>query len=612
MASDRHLRELLLPSSDGDDETEQGGSSEDYIVLETDLKERKGSEQRLRRKKENEAKRLDSFRGRDDLETNAREIRRVQLVEKLGATQGPFAAHMAHQLFRCFDRNRDHSLTTAEFYNGLVTMKLFENAQPRCDTHLQKVELFDGIVKCISLDGTGHVTQSGFIEYMTGKSISQMVDEARSKSNSGYAMRNATRSAEATVNILDFGTGPDNFSEIQGLNVDNLLPILEEKRGYATPKRWIDIRGSTGMVLDILKSQYDLTSLTDVGISNAGKLELEPDEERYIAHSVCHIMTLRNCPLDRKRRKKRRDGSYRPALRDKNYLDMNPPDIEKQQLDMILIQNNKENAEDTLVTIGLNFNPLGKSDPRQGKDNKGLSLVPRKGISMAILEETMPADAPTHENNNGMQQVLDQNQIFIRKMHRKTSIQFLMWSILDSVIAELDFTRGELMEWANVLDDEITSKPKTKHVQHLHDLQTVLEKVIHTMTPLVRNLSKFEDDQSPLSQFFKGQLSNFRSSRDELAHILDDLLTLQKQRESLVDVYRQVKEEKSMVTLYLLTLVTTVFVPLQFFTGLWGMNFQSMPLIHWKYGYTFFWFLSAVIVFFSFVAMKKFGMLNMF
>jgi hypothetical protein len=35
---------------------------------------------------------------------------------------------------------------------------------------------------------------------------------------------------------------------------------------------------------------------------------------------------------------------------------------------------------------------------------------------------------------------------------------------------------------------------------------------------------------------------------------------------------------------YLLTLVTTVFIPAQFMTGLWGMNFDDMPELHYKYG----------------------------
>lgn len=46
-------------------------------------------------------------------------------------------------------------------------------------------------------------------------------------------------------------------------------------------------------------------------------------------------------------------------------------------------------------------------------------------------------------------------------------------------------------------------------------------------------------------------------------------------------------------TLYILTLVTSVFVPAQFLTGLYGMNFRVMPELNWAYGYYVFW---AVVV----------------
>lgn len=65
-----------------------------------------------------------------------------------------------------------------------------------------------------------------------------------------------------------------------------------------------------------------------------------------------------------------------------------------------------------------------------------------------------------------------------------------------------------------------------------------------------------------------------------------------KQRESLVSVYRESKDESANSSLYVLTIVTTAFVPMQFFTGYWGMNFsgdESMEELKWKYGIVLFW-----------------------
>jgi magnesium transporter len=46
----------------------------------------------------------------------------------------------------------------------------------------------------------------------------------------------------------------------------------------------------------------------------------------------------------------------------------------------------------------------------------------------------------------------------------------------------------------------------------------------------------------------------------------------------------------------MLTIISTIFVPLTFLAGVYGMNFDVLPELHWKYGYLFFWGASAVVV----------------
>jgi Mg2+ and Co2+ transporter CorA len=58
---------------------------------------------------------------------------------------------------------------------------------------------------------------------------------------------------------------------------------------------------------------------------------------------------------------------------------------------------------------------------------------------------------------------------------------------------------------------------------------------------------------------------------------------------SLKEYYRAIQEDRMNKTLYVLTLVTSVFVPAQFLTGLYGMNFKVMPELNWAYGYYVFW-----------------------
>ena len=159
------------------------------------------------------------------------------------------------------------------------------------------------------------------------------------------------------------------------------------------------------------------------------------------------------------------------------------------------------------------------------------------------------------------------------------------------MIDELDYLRSELQAYIEVLDDEITTSPNDNHPQHMHDLSKILDEVVLKIKPICEDFEKLEDDDAPLTKFLKagGGLSAFKQTKGELDHIFDEIDTLVKKASSLKNIYRTQKEDKQNKILFILTLVTTVVIPGQFLTGLWGMNFQHMPEleIEWMYPWGF-------------------------
>ena len=80
-----------------------------------------------------------------------------------------------------------------------------------------------------------------------------------------------------------------------------------------------------------------------------------------------------------------------------------------------------------------------------------------------------------------------------------------------------------------------------------------------------------------------------RRSRDDLQYVVDDIQRMARKAESLVELYRFCKESHQEQVLRTLTIVTTIFIPGQFMSGVWGMNFENMPELQLKYGYYLFW-----------------------
>ena len=58
---------------------------------------------------------------------------------------------------------------------------------------------------------------------------------------------------------------------------------------------------------------------------------------------------------------------------------------------------------------------------------------------------------------------------------------------------------------------------------------------------------------------------------------------------NLKDDYSYIQQDNMNRTMYVLTLITALFVPANFLTGLFGMNFEYMPWLNWEYGFWAFW-----------------------
>jgi magnesium transporter len=86
--------------------------------------------------------------------------------------------------------------------------------------------------------------------------------------------------------------------------------------------------------------------------------------------------------------------------------------------------------------------------------------------------------------------------------------------------------------------------------------------------------------------------------RDTYDHLKQVKITLEANRElmaSLVDIYLSNNDVRLNRSMNQLTIVATIFIPLTFLVGVWGMNFKNMPELEWKHGYLISWVVMIVI-----------------
>ena len=106
-----------------------------------------------------------------------------------------------------------------------------------------------------------------------------------------------------------------------------------------------------------------------------------------------------------------------------------------------------------------------------------------------------------------------------------------------------------------------------------------MHKHIWPLRDVLSRLSHGEQKINPETQIY------LRDVQDHLYQVLDSVDTMREVLSSLVDIYLSNASIKMNEIMKVLTIISTIFIPLTFIVGLYGMNFKYMPEISWIYGY---------------------------
>lgn len=224
-----------------------------------------------------------------------------------------------------------------------------------------------------------------------------------------------------------------------------------------------------------------------------------------------------------------------------------------------------------------------------------LAIIMGKNYLISIKE----SNHPFFENiYNGI--IGNKNQKFIN--HNSS---FLMASILNEVIISYGEEIVHLEDKLEELEDQLLDFNFSKNVI-ISDIQERRRELI----TLRKILVPFKDQISKLLRIDPGlidikDIAYFKDIYDQLLYILQNIESCREILSSLVDLYLSNNDVKMNQVMKQLTLVATIFIPLTFLVGVWGMNFGFMPELNWKYGYLFAWLVMLLIGFSVWWYIKK-------
>lgn len=166
---------------------------------------------------------------------------------------------------------------------------------------------------------------------------------------------------------------------------------------------------------------------------------------------------------------------------------------------------------------------------------------------------------------------------------RKFGADYLVYVLLDILVDNYFTIMEDFSERIDELQEILIETPSPKVLQEIYELKKDLIKIRKAAWPLREVVSQI----SKIGAEFFNESTNiyFRDVYDHVIQIIDTLETYRDMLSGMVDIFMSSVSNKMNEIMKVLTIIATIFIPLTFIAGIYGMNFQFMPELAWKWGY---------------------------
>ncbi|WKN46059.1 magnesium/cobalt transporter CorA [Tunicatimonas pelagia] len=165
---------------------------------------------------------------------------------------------------------------------------------------------------------------------------------------------------------------------------------------------------------------------------------------------------------------------------------------------------------------------------------------------------------------------------------RKRGVDYLLYALMDVIVDNYYTVIEEYNEQFILLEDNIVRNPTQEAMERITFYNRNVVELRKSILPLRDALNKLINDESFVEQ------ASLRFFQDVYSHLDQAINTMETQREilnGLMNLYMSMLSNKMNNVMKTLTIIATIFIPLTFVAGIYGMNFQYMPELAWKWGY---------------------------
>jgi magnesium Mg(2+) and cobalt Co(2+) transport protein (corA) len=244
-------------------------------------------------------------------------------------------------------------------------------------------------------------------------------------------------------------------------------------------------------------------------------------------------------------------------------------------LDDIFNTQQRPKIADMDTYLYLNVKMLSFIDPKTDVKVEHVSFIISENFLISFLQDIGDTFNPVREN--------------LRKggKIRKYGPDYLAYSLIDTIVDNYFTVIEKFEEEIEGLDEELVTHPSPSLLHRINWLKRQMILLRRAVWPLREVISGLERSESPI---IRDETTIYlRDLYDHTIEVIDSLESFRDMVSGMIDIYLSGLSYRMNEIMKVLTLIATIFIPLTFIVGVYGMNFQVMPELYWEYGYFAVW-----------------------
>jgi len=176
---------------------------------------------------------------------------------------------------------------------------------------------------------------------------------------------------------------------------------------------------------------------------------------------------------------------------------------------------------------------------------------------------------------------------------RKMGADYLAYSLLDTIVDNYFTILEKLGDRIEEMEERLVTDPRPETLQEIHKLKREMIFLRKSVWPLREVINGLERGESSLVH--KTSRIYLRDVYDHTIQVIDTVETFRDMLSGMHDTYLSSISNRMNEIMKVLTIIATIFIPLTFIAGVYGMNFKFMPELEWRWAYFIVWLVIVIV-----------------